>query len=254
MEPVVVLRVENVMRKLEVFPIVVDRVLSPAKVVLERIPRDVLTELTDSCRIEKLLQVSVEKEDRPALRSVPTELIPTRRVLVSNPANVEYVEILDPKSSISLPTTVEKLESPVCRVEVLLPRDVERLDKPICTIEVLPPIVVDTVERPNCRVDVLDPSKVERLEAVVESPKRISEKLLDVNVLKEESACCVIEKLLPEIVDDVLQTVLSPRSTSSILYPTAEDKLDTVSQMSVENVDPHIVDRYTTEILVLEFA
>ena len=82
------LRVENVVRKLEVFPIVVDNVLSPDKVVLERIPRDVLTELTDSCRIETLLHMSVEKEERPALKSMPTELIPTRRVLESWPTNV----------------------------------------------------------------------------------------------------------------------------------------------------------------------
>jgi hypothetical protein len=69
---------------------------------------------------------------------------------------------------------------------------------------------VDRVERPNWSVDILEPAVVESIAATVESPPRISEKLLDVYVLKEERACWVAEKLLPVIVESVLQTVLRP--------------------------------------------
>ena len=82
------LRVENVVRKLEVFPIVVESVLNAMREVLESVPTDVLTLLTASWRMEKLLHVIVEKDERPALKSVPTVLMPTRRVLVSKPAKV----------------------------------------------------------------------------------------------------------------------------------------------------------------------
>jgi hypothetical protein len=88
LEAEVVLSVENVTRKLEVFPIVVDRVLNASREVLERVPRDVLTVLVACWSTEKLLHVIVEKDERPSLKSVPTVLIPTRRVLVSKPANV----------------------------------------------------------------------------------------------------------------------------------------------------------------------
>lgn len=88
LDPVVVLRVEKVVKKLEVFPIVVESVLKAVREILDNSPRDVLTLLTACWVIEKLLQVMVEKEENPDLRSVPTELIPTRRVLESWPTNV----------------------------------------------------------------------------------------------------------------------------------------------------------------------
>jgi len=89
LEDVAVLRVEKVSKKLDVCPMVVDNVLKEERERLERSPTLVLTELTATCVIEKLLQTIVENEERPSWSAVPTLLIPTRRVLVSNPTNVE---------------------------------------------------------------------------------------------------------------------------------------------------------------------
>ena len=88
-DAVVVLRVENVVRAFDVCPMVVESVLKEMREMLDRVPREVLRELTATRVIEKLLEVIVEKEENPERRSVPTLLIPTRRVLVSYPRNVE---------------------------------------------------------------------------------------------------------------------------------------------------------------------
>jgi hypothetical protein len=84
-----VLSVEKVVKKLDVVPIVVERVLNPIRTTLESAATPELTELTATCKIEKLLQVIVEKEENPERKSVPTVLIPTRSVLVSWPTSVE---------------------------------------------------------------------------------------------------------------------------------------------------------------------
>ena len=87
-------------------------------------------------------------------------------------------------------------------------------------------------------MDVLDPNEVER----VERPARRSTKLLEVYVLKEESACCVTEKLLPVMVESELQIVLRPTLMVESALPTAVESVDTLSSTRVENVDPHIVE------------
>jgi hypothetical protein len=120
----------------------------------------------------------------------------------------------------------------------LLPWTVERVETAVWRLDVFEPIVVESEESPTCVRMVVEAMDVER----EESPARRSRKLLELMELKEERACCVTEKLLPLIVERVLQRVLMPCLMVESASPTAVERVDTLSSTSVEKVDPHIVD------------